>query len=164
MQLGLALADEEETAQATRALNKALELDAGLDQARTTLARLRREHSSTAALALGPEEGSILGASFVLDPPAAATLAAAERAGIESAIRQRKARAAVLWIDEPDRPHDWQVPRALKEAMRGCDVFINHSFKYVTEENRPLRDHFMECGVRYVRNFATTAALLIPSS
>ena len=44
--------------------------------------------------------------------------------------------------------------------MRGCDVFINNSFTYVTEENRPLRDYFSELGIRYVRNFATTAALL----
>ncbi len=81
-------------------------------------------------------------------------------AWIGDGVRQRQAHASVLWFDEPDRPHDWQIPPVLKAAMRGCDVFINHSFNYVTEENRPLRDYFMELGIRYVRNFATTAALL----
>ena len=80
--------------------------------------------------------------------------------GLQSAILERGATPSVLWINEPDRPHDWRIPRVLKEAMRGCDVFINHSFTYVTEENRPLRDHFTELGIRYIRNFATTVPLL----
>jgi hypothetical protein len=44
--------------------------------------------------------------------------------------------------------------------MAGCDVIINHSFNLVTEDIRLLRDRFMELGIRYVRNFATTSALL----
>ena len=79
---------------------------------------------------------------------------------IHDGVRARKANASVLWIDEADRPHDWRIPPVLKAAMQGCDVFINHSFNYVTEENRPLRDYFMELGIRYVRNFATTVPLL----
>lgn len=79
---------------------------------------------------------------------------------LQEGIRDRGGNPSVLWINEPDRPHDWGIPRILKEAMRGCDTFINHSFTYVTEENRPLRDYFTELGVRYVRNFATTVPLL----
>ena len=79
---------------------------------------------------------------------------------IQSAIHQRGANASVLWIDEPDRPHEWRIPPVLKAAMRGCDVFINHSFNLVTEDIRPLRDYFMELGICYVRNFATTSLLL----
>jgi len=79
---------------------------------------------------------------------------------IRAAIDGRGAHASVLWSDVPDRPHDWGIPRTLEAAMRGCDVFVNHSFNYVTEENRPLRDLFMKLGIRYVRNFATTIPLL----
>ena len=81
-------------------------------------------------------------------------------AWVQSAIHQRGANASVLWIDEPDRAHNWRIPPVLKAAMAGCDVFINHSFNLVTEDIRPLRDHFMELGIRYVRNFATTSSLL----
>jgi hypothetical protein len=79
---------------------------------------------------------------------------------LEQGILERGGTPSVLWINEPDRPHNWGIPRVLKDAMRGCDVFINHSFTYVTEENRPLRDHFSQLGIRYVRNFATTVPLL----
>jgi hypothetical protein len=79
---------------------------------------------------------------------------------IQEAIDRRGAHASVLWMNQPDRPHDWGIPRALKAAMQGCDIFINHSFNYVTEENRPLRDYFMKLAIRYVRNFATTMPLL----
>lgn len=79
---------------------------------------------------------------------------------IQAAAQQRGANVSVLWIDEPDIPHKWRIPPVLKAAMAGCDVFINHSFTLVTEDIRPLRDHFMELGIKYVRNFATTSALL----
>jgi hypothetical protein len=81
-------------------------------------------------------------------------------AAIQSAIDHRGAHASVLWMDLPDKPHEWGIPPVLKAAMRGCNIFINHSFTYVTEENRPLRDYFMQLGIRYVRNFATTVPLL----
>ena len=80
---------------------------------------------------------------------------------VAQGVRDRGAQVSVLWIDVPDRPHAWGIPDVLKAAMRGCDVFINHSFNYVTEENRILRDYFLKIGVRYVRNFATTAPLLL---
>jgi hypothetical protein len=79
---------------------------------------------------------------------------------IQSGIQQRGANASVLWIDEPDKPHEWRIPPVLKAAMAGCDTFINHSFNLVTEDIRPLRNYFMELGIKYVRNFATTSSLL----
>lgn len=79
---------------------------------------------------------------------------------IVTGIRQRGAKAAVIWVDEPDRPHAWQIPKMVAAAMKGCDIFINHSFTLVTEDIRPLRDYFTELNIRYVRNFATTAHLL----
>ena len=79
---------------------------------------------------------------------------------IQSAIHHRGANASVLWIDEPDKPLAWRVPPVLKGAMSGCDVIINHSFNLVTEDIRSLTNHFLELGIRYVRNFATTSALL----
>ena len=80
---------------------------------------------------------------------------------VESGIHQRGARASVLWIDDQSwGALDGRIPRVVKAAMGGCDVFINHSFNLVTEDMRVLRDHFTDLGIRYVRNFATTAALL----
>ncbi|MBW1800730.1 MAG: hypothetical protein JRJ85_08365 [Deltaproteobacteria bacterium] len=94
----------------------------------------------------------LYGSDNLVDEPAIAW--------IQSAIHHRGANASLLWIDEPDKPHAWRVPPVLKGAMSGCDVIINHSFNLVTEDIRLLRDHFMDLGIRYVRNFATTSALL----
>lgn len=79
---------------------------------------------------------------------------------IQSAIRRRGANAALMWVDVPDKPHAWELPKMVAAAMKGCDIFINHSFTLVTEDIRPLRDYFTDIGVRYVRNFATIAPLL----
>ena len=81
-------------------------------------------------------------------------------AWIQSAIHQRGANASVLWVDEKDQPHAWRIPPVLNAALSGCDVFINHSFNLTTEDIRPLKNRSLELGIRYVRNFATTAALL----
>lgn len=79
---------------------------------------------------------------------------------IQSAIRRRGANAALMWVDAPDKPHAWKLPKMVAAAMKGCDIFINHSFTLVTEDIRPLRDYFTDLNIRYVRNFATTAPLL----
>lgn len=82
-------------------------------------------------------------------------------AWIESGVEQRDAKASVLWIDDRSwGALDGHIPPVLKAAMGGCDVFINHSFNLVTEDMRVLRDHFTDLGITYVRNFATTSALL----
>jgi hypothetical protein len=79
---------------------------------------------------------------------------------LQSAIAQRGANASVLWLDEKDVPHGWQVSPVLLAAMAGCDLLINHAFNVVTEEIRPFTDRIVELGIKYVRNFATTSALL----
>jgi hypothetical protein len=79
---------------------------------------------------------------------------------IASAVKQRGANASVLWTDEPAKAHAWRVPSVVKAAIKGCDVFINHSFDLVTEEIMELRQLMFENDVIIVRNFATTAPLL----
>jgi hypothetical protein len=79
---------------------------------------------------------------------------------IQSGLRYRGASASVLWIDEPARPHAWKLPAAVKQAMRNCDVLINHSFDIVVEEILEFRELVNELKIPMVRNFATTAPLL----
>jgi hypothetical protein len=81
-------------------------------------------------------------------------------AWIRSAVQQRGANPSVIWIEEVARPHAWRVPPAIKGAITGCNVLINHSFDLVTEEIRELRGLIFQHGVILVRNFATTAPLL----
>lgn len=79
---------------------------------------------------------------------------------IQSGIQQREGNASVLWIDEPDKPHAWRFPPILKAAMKGCDTLISHSFNITIEDTLAFAQHFLDLGIRYVRNFATTPALL----
>jgi hypothetical protein len=81
-------------------------------------------------------------------------------AWIQQAISQRKARANILWIDQPAIAHAWRIPPIVKAAIASCNVFINHTFDLVTEEMRELWEIAQSHGTVYVRNFATTAALL----
>lgn len=82
-------------------------------------------------------------------------------AWIQSAIQHRGANASVLWIDEPARPHSWRLPPVVKSALTGCDVMINHSFDIVFEEMVELKRFLWERNIIMVRNFATTAPLLL---
>lgn len=79
---------------------------------------------------------------------------------IQAAVQMREARASVLWIDEIMKQHEWGVPRMVKAALAGADLFINNSFELTTEEIRELREVLGQHGTRMVRNFATTAPLL----
>jgi len=79
---------------------------------------------------------------------------------IQSLVKARGAHASVLWIDEPAKAHAWRLPPVVKTAYKGCDVFINHSFDIVTEENLEFRELIAEAKIPMVRNFATTAPLL----
>jgi len=79
---------------------------------------------------------------------------------IQSLVKSRGAHASILWIDEPAKAHAWRLPSVVKSAYRGCDVFINHSFDIVTEENLEFRELIAEGKIPMVRNFATTAPLL----
>ena len=80
---------------------------------------------------------------------------------IQSAIQHRGANASILWIDEPARPHSWRLPPVVKNALTGCDVLINHSFDIVFEEMVELKRFLWEREIIMVRNFATTAPLLL---
>ena len=79
---------------------------------------------------------------------------------IQDAIELREAKASVLWIDEPAKPHAWQFPPVVRAALENCDVLINHSFDLVVEEIVEFRRFIGKQKILMVRNFATTAPLL----
>ena len=79
---------------------------------------------------------------------------------IQEAIQMRGARASVLWIDEPARPHDWRFPPIVKAAMKAADVTILHSFDITFEEIVEMKQFVFHEKIKLVRNFATTAPLL----
>ena len=81
-------------------------------------------------------------------------------AWIQAAVQHRRANPTVVWIDEPAKVHAWRVPPVVKEALKGCQVMINHSFDLVIEENVEFRNMVPDLGFIMVRNFATTAPLL----
>lgn len=85
-------------------------------------------------------------------------------AWIQAAVAARGANASVLWIDEPAVAHGWRLPPVAREAIKACDVLINHSFDIVIEENVEFRElcyeSYAKKGLVMVRNFATTAPLL----
>lgn len=81
-------------------------------------------------------------------------------AWLQAAVQMRGAHASVLWIDEIMKLHEWGVPRMVKAALAGADVFINNSFELTTEEVLELREVLYQHGTRMIRNFATTASLL----
>ncbi len=81
-------------------------------------------------------------------------------AWIQSAIAARGAHPTVLWIDEPMKPHAWQVPPAAKAAIRASDVLILHSLDLEIEENVEMKELAFKDHVVHVRNFASTGPLL----
>jgi hypothetical protein len=82
-------------------------------------------------------------------------------AWVQSSVESRRAHASVLWINEPAVPHAWRLPPVAREAIKACDVLINHSFDITFEENIEFRDLcFAKKRFIMVRNFATTAPLL----
>jgi len=83
---------------------------------------------------------------------------------LEIAACSRGADVSVLWMDEKFHPEGWQVPPALKAAMLGADIVINHSFNISPTDLGAMR-YFLEFskfrkGFRHVRNFASTGPLL----
>ncbi len=79
---------------------------------------------------------------------------------LQAGIQHRGANASILWIDEPDKPHAWRIPPVYWAALQACDVFISHSFNLTTEEFGQIWQKTSELGVAFVRNMATTPALL----
>jgi hypothetical protein len=85
-------------------------------------------------------------------------------AWIQSAVESRGAHASVLWINEPAVAHAWRLPPIAREAIKACDVLINHSFDITFEEYIEFRDLcFAKKDFIMLRNFATTAPLLCTS-
>lgn len=80
---------------------------------------------------------------------------------IHSAVVARGARCSVLWIDEHQNGIEpWSIPPVMKAAIEAADVVISHSFDFNVEDVLELR-HSMRAGeLVFVRNFATTTAML----
>ncbi len=81
-------------------------------------------------------------------------------AWIQAGIQARGANTSILWIDEPQRIHQWRVPPVFMAALKASDVFINNSFDLTIEELKVIQETATEYNVRLGRNFATTAGLL----
>ncbi len=79
---------------------------------------------------------------------------------LQAGIQHRGANASILWIDEPDRPHAWRIPPVYWAALEACHVFISHSFNLTTEEFGQIWQRTSQLGIAFVRNMATTPALL----
>ena len=54
-----------------------------------------------------------------------------------------------------------RIPPIVKAALSNCDILINHSFDLVVEEIMEFRNLISELNFIMVRNFATTAPLLL---
>ena len=78
-----------------------------------------------------------------------------------SVIQSRGARASILWIDDPQRVHEWRYPPIVKGAVAGADLLINTSALIVTEEFAEFRQHIEDAGTWMVRMFPATAPLLM---
>ena len=79
------------------------------------------------------------GGDNIVDPKAIAWF--------QNAIKSRQANASVIWIDEPQRMHQWRVPRLFLAALKACDVFINCSFDLTVEELNIIQDTALEHNV-----------------
>lgn len=82
---------------------------------------------------------------------------------LQTAVQLRDAYPTVLWVDEPFHDGEWRMPPILRSAVAGADVFINNSFDITIEEVKELREALNQNNVVMVRNFATTAPLLMSS-
>ena len=80
---------------------------------------------------------------------------------IADTVRERDAHPQILWIDQVHpSPFQWELPPTMVGAMERADCVISHSFDFVTEEVLSLRRLTREVDVPYIRNFATTRALM----
>ena len=60
-------------------------------------------------------------------------------AWIQSGIAARGAHPAVLWIDEPMKPHAWRIPPAAIAAIRASDILILNSLDLELEETVEMK-------------------------
>lgn len=95
-----------------------------------------------------------------------------DRDAIDWIARELELRGAipeVLWVDVESRPHAWEFPEAVREAMLRNDRTIYHSFDLVVEEIIEFRKFLYEYvrtpskpdnNITAIRNLATTGPLL----
>jgi hypothetical protein len=81
-------------------------------------------------------------------------------AWIEAGVEARGANASVLWANERSRAHEWRFPPIVKAAFAASDVMINNTLDLSFEELTEFKRFTWTEKKLFVRNFATTAALL----
>lgn len=78
-----------------------------------------------------------------------------------SVIESRGAHAAILWVDDPQKVHEWRYHPIVKGAIAGADMFINTTLDLAVEEIAEYRNHIEEVNTWMVRLFCPTAPLLM---
>ncbi len=76
-----------------------------------------------------------------------------------NAVQLRSAYPTVIWVDQPQIRDHWTLPPIFMEALKNCDVFINTTFDFTTEEFKQIHNTAKAFNVRYIRLFATTKEL-----
>ncbi len=66
---------------------------------------------------------------------------------VSTAFTSRGHKVSILWVDDPQRVHEWRYPPVVKAAVSACDIFINTSWQMPVEEIAEFRDH-VECSHR----------------
>jgi hypothetical protein len=80
---------------------------------------------------------------------------------LSSVITSRGARCSVLWVDDPQKPHEWRYPPIVKGAIAAADLIINTSMQMAVEEIAEFRNHIEEADTWMVRLFPVTKELLM---
>ncbi|MCL1896218.1 MAG: hypothetical protein FWG03_06720 [Clostridiales bacterium] len=80
---------------------------------------------------------------------------------VATMIQSRGAHCSILWVDDPQKVHEWRYPPIVKGAIAGADLFINTSWQMAVEEIAEYRNHIEEAGTWMVRLFPVTAPLLM---
>ena len=80
---------------------------------------------------------------------------------LSSVITSRGARCSILWVDDPQKPHEWRYPPVVKAAIAGADLIINTSFQMAVEEIAEFRNHIEEVDTWMIRLFPVTKELLM---
>ena len=78
-----------------------------------------------------------------------------------SVIQSRGANCSILWIDDPQNPHEWRYPPIMKGAIENADMVICTSFHITTTEISEMRKHVEAANTWMVRMFPVTAPLLM---
>lgn len=78
-----------------------------------------------------------------------------------SVVQSRGANCSILWIDDPQKPHEWRYPPIMKGAIAEADMVICTSFHVTTTEISEMRKHVEAAGTWMVRMFPVTAPLLM---